>query len=82
MGLTLPTFLALCLVVFAHVYPNPSAYALLPLTLIAPGCLIAAIVLLIRKRQRLSHSLYRRAWAVILLAVLAGASAVILIQRG
>ncbi len=80
-GLSLPTFLALCIVVSALVHPNMSVYAILPLAAIAPGCLIAAIILLFQKRHRMSLRLYRRAWAVIGIAVLAGVATITLIYH-
>lgn len=80
-GLSIPTFLGLCIVCVAFVYPNMSVYALLPLMVIAPVCLIAAIILLIRRRHRTSLRLLRRAWAVIGLAVLAAVTTVALTKR-
>ena len=81
LGLSTATFLGLCIVFFALVYPNMSVYALLPLMVIAPVCLIVAIILLIRRRHRLSQRLLLRAYAVIGLAVLAGVTTVALIHR-
>jgi hypothetical protein len=80
LALSTPAFLGLCIVFFAFVYPNMSVYALLPLMVIAPVCLITAIILLIRRRHRLSLRLLRRAWSVTGLAVLAGVTAVALIK--
>jgi hypothetical protein len=80
-GLSLPTFLALCIAVFALVHPNMSVYALLPLMVIAPGCLIAAIILLFQTRHGMSLRLYRRAWAVISIAVFAGVATLTLIYH-
>ena len=78
LGLSVPTFLALGIVVSALLYPNGFIYAIFPLAIIAPACLIWAIVLLLVKRQQLSRVLYRRAWAVIGSAVLAGAATIAL----
>lgn len=80
-GLSTPTFLGLCIVVFSLVYPNMSVYALLPLMVITPACLIVAIILLIRRRHRVSRRLLLRAYAVIGLAVVAGVTTVALIHR-
>lgn|SRR5215469_11500009 len=80
-ALSTPAFLGLCIVLFALVYPNMSVYALLPLMVIASVCLIAAIIVLIRRRHRMSLRLLRRAYAVIGLAVLGGAATVVLIKR-
>ena len=78
-GLASPTFLALGILVSAFLYPNGWAYALFPLAVIAPACLVAAVILLFVKRQRISRLVYRRAWAVLALAVLAGISTIMLI---
>jgi len=80
-GLSLPTFLALFILVSALVHPNGWVYALFPLAVIAPACLIAAVVLLFVKRQRISKVVHRRAWAVVALAVLAGVSTITLIYH-
>jgi hypothetical protein len=78
-GLSLPTFLALCIAISVSLYPNPWAYVLFPLAVIAPACFVAAVILLFVKRQRVSRVVYWRAWAVLALAVLAGVSTLILI---
>lgn len=81
LGLSTPAFFGLCIVSFALVYPNVSVYALLPLMVIAPVCLIVAIILLILRRHRVSQRLLLRAYAVVGLAVLAGGTTVALIHR-
>jgi hypothetical protein len=81
LGLSLPTFLALGIVVSALFYPNGFIYAIFPLAVIAPVCLISSIVLLFMKRQQMSHVLYRRVWAVIGLAVFAGVTTIRLVYH-
>ena len=78
-GLSLPTFLALCISISVLLYPNPWVYALFPLAVIAPACLVAASILLFVKRRRISRVVYWRAWAVLALTVLAGVLTLILI---
>jgi hypothetical protein len=75
-GLSLPTFVAFLIVVTAMLHPNMSGYLLIPLTVIAPICLICAIIIAIGKRHTMGHQLSRVAWAVLALAVLAGIAAI------
>jgi hypothetical protein len=74
--LTLPTFAALLMVVTAVLHPNASAYLLFPLTFIAPGGFICAIIIAVGARHSMSHRLFRVAWIVLALAFLAGMAAI------
>lgn len=80
-GLCGPSFLALFILVSALLHPNGWAYALFPLAVIAPACLIGAVSLLFAKRHRMSPQVYRHAWAVVGLAVLAGVSTITIIYH-
>jgi len=74
--LSLPTFVAFLIVVTAMLHPNMWVYLLIPLTVVAPACLLIAIVITIAKRHSMGHQLSRVAWTVLALAFLAGMSAI------
>jgi hypothetical protein len=67
--LSLPTFVAFLIVMTAMRHPNMSVYLLIPLTAVAPACLIGAIGIAIAKRHSMSYLLSRVAWAVLALAL-------------
>jgi hypothetical protein len=74
--LSLPAFAAFLIVVTAMRHPNMSVYLLIPLTVVAPACLISAIGIAIAKRHHMDHQLSRIAWTVLALAFLAGIAAI------
>lgn len=74
--LSLPTFVAFLIVVTAMLHPNMWAYLLIPLTVVAPVCLISAIGITIAKRRSMGHQLFRIAWTLLALAFLAGMAAI------
>ena len=74
--LSLPTFAAFLIVVTATLHANMSVYLLIPLTAVAPVCLISAVGIAIAKRHSIGHQLSRIAWTVLALALLAGIAAI------
>jgi high-affinity K+ transport system ATPase subunit B len=70
--LSLPTFAAFLIVVSAIMHPNMSVYLLIPLTPIAPGCLLGAVIFAIQARHSMPRQLFRGACVVLLLALVVG----------
>ena len=81
-ALCLPTLCAFLIVVSAVIHPNMLAYFLIPLTLIAPVCLLSAIVITFQHRQSMPRQLLRFARLTIFLAIATGVAAITIVRIG
>lgn len=80
--LSLPTFAAFLIVISGMLVPNVWVYLLVPLAVVAPVGFVGAIGFTVATRRSMGHRLFRAAWIVLVIALIAGIAAITIIRLG